>query len=401
MGHSCGSVTEKDDKKISIALLSSIVILTMQYFLIVILNLMNTSMVTNIQLISKIIVGLVYLYALPIVVKRSKGKLLLFYFIFVGIFLTHYLLYPDVRSELVSIGVTFFTMALPSFIYALSLRNLNVLKKVMNKASLIVFILGIILGFLIVLKIVDLGDYSMALSYYMLLPALINMDELLSKFSIKSFIILLGSLIVILALGSRGAMICVVIFTILKLIKFEHRLTIKSFLGYSFILFGGGIVLINFEKILTSIYELLLNYGINSRSIKLFLGDDIHLSGRDGLYEKVLKEISLYPLLGRGIGSDRIIIGNGYVHNILLEILINFGVIIGSIIISIILLMLLKILFEKNNLNYNIYIIWIAFGFIHLMVSSSYWSDQKFWILLGLLVNGLFLKDRPLQNKIL
>jgi hypothetical protein len=33
-------------------------------------------------------------------------------------------------------------------------------------------------------------------------------------------------------------------------------------------------------------------------------------------------------------------------------------------------------------------IIWISLGFVHLMVSSSYIVDMKFWIMVGLLANS-------------
>ncbi len=60
----------------------------------------------------------------------------------------------------------------------------------------------------------------MSLSYYMLLPTIIYMNEFLDRISIKSGLVLAMSLLVILALGSRGgAIMCIGIFTILKLIK--------------------------------------------------------------------------------------------------------------------------------------------------------------------------------------
>ncbi len=88
-----------------------------------------------------------------------------------------------------------------------------------------------------------------------------------------------------------------------------------------------GMLFLN--EILEYIYEFLLNFGIRSRSIQLFLRDDVYLSGRDKIYDSVIEEISNNPILGIGLAGDRRIIGGGYAHNIFIEILANFGIVIG------------------------------------------------------------------------
>ena len=65
--------TFNDDKKISIALMAFYVILMIQYFILIFFNLeTNVTSASRIQLISKILVGVLFLYALPIVWKRAK-----------------------------------------------------------------------------------------------------------------------------------------------------------------------------------------------------------------------------------------------------------------------------------------------------------------------------------------
>jgi len=50
--------------------------------------------------------------------------------------------------------------------------------------------------------------------------------------------------------------------------------------------------------------------------------------------------------------------------------------------------MIFKSLLTKDKEKYNMIIIWISFGFVSFMVSSSYSIDLKFWILIGLIVNN-------------
>nr|WP_312579452.1 O-antigen ligase family protein [Sedimentibacter sp.] len=379
----------EDDRKISIALMASFVILTIQYLVLIYFNLIATSIGSSIQLLSKGLVGLIYIYALPTALKRSLNKFLKVYLIAVFIFLLHYLIFPENREYIIDLLFPFFFTSLPAFIYALSIRDFGVLKSIMKKASYIVFVFGLFLGLVIFLGRSSVGVYSMSLSYYMLLPAIMFLDELLDELSLKTLLFTVLSLIIILALGSRGAILCVVVFVLLKFIRPNSKRTYKRAIGH-FSLFGLGILaFIFFEQIIMNIYNFLLRFGISSRTLILFLRDEVSLSGRDRIYETIIKEITGNPIVGIGIAGDRPLFTSGYVHNIFFEILADFGIILGFFLSLGIILLTIKSLFIKDRAKYNLVIIWISLGFVHLMVSSSYLIDIKFWILLGLMINIL------------
>ncbi|WP_252314144.1 hypothetical protein [Sinobaca sp. H24] len=104
----------------------------------------------------------------------------------------------------------------------------------MNKSSFLVFIIGAILGILIITGNLTADEYSMALSYYMLLPAIIYFDKFFDKYSLINSLFVIISLIVILALGSRGAILCFLIFAILKIVRNDNFLTYKKAFSYLF-----------------------------------------------------------------------------------------------------------------------------------------------------------------------
>lgn len=133
------------------------------------------------------------------------------------------------------------------------------------------------------------------------------------------------------------------------------------------------------------LYKLLSTLGINSRSILLFLSGEIHLSGRDRLYGLVIDAIINDPLSGIGVAGDRRIIGGSYAHNFFIEVLGNFGVIIGLVFSIAFLLLIIRSLATKDKSKYSMIAIWLCYGFVHLMVSSSYLEDIKFWIFAGIL----------------
>lgn len=379
--------TYREDKKISIALMSSFVILTIQYFILIYFNLLESGAGSRIQLISKLLVGVAFLFALPPVLKRSKIKAFEVYVLSIFVFLLHYAIFSENRVYMLNILFPFFFMSLPAFIYTLSIKDLGVFKIMMKKSSYIVFVFGLLIGILVFLGKISVGAYSMSLSYYMLLPTILFLDELMDKFSLKAIIFASVSLLIILALGSRGAILCIVVFVLLKFARPNSMRTYKRALGHFSIIGAGVVVLIFFEKILMSLYSFLQGFGINSRTLILLLRENIYLSGRDQIYEMVIEEIINHPFLGIGLAGDTRIIGSSYVHNFFIEAIGNFGVVLGSFIGVGIIIIIINSLLAKDTFKYNLTIVWLCLGFVHLMVSSSYLIDMKFWIFLGLIIN--------------
>jgi hypothetical protein len=388
----------QDDKKISIALMSSFVVLTIQYFILIYFNLVETNTGSYIRLLSKGLVGLTFIYALPAVLRRSKIKFIGVYFVAMFIFLMHYVIFPENRIYIISLLFPLFFMCLPAFIYTLSIREFFIFKEVTRRAGYIVFVVGFLIGVLIFMKKASIGSYSMSLSYYMLLPTLVFFNEIMEKLSIKNFVFFILSMLIILSLGSRGAVLCILLFIFLKFFSPHSK---KSFtkIIISFSILGIGIItLIFLDKIIELFYNLLLSYGINSRTLRLFLSGGVYLSGRDRIYGSVIVEILQRPLLGIGIAGDRRFIGGGYAHNLFIEILGNFGIAFGLIISICLLILIIKSLFIKGKENYDLIIMWLSLGFVHLMVSSSYLIDIKFWIFIGLIMN--LIKGKKVYNKL-
>lgn len=329
------SKSNKVDKKISNALMTSFVVLTIQYFVLVYFNLIETSTGSSVQLLSKGLVGLAFLHVLPSVLKRSKIKFIGVYFIAVFIFLIHYMIFPDNRAYIIDLIFSFFFICLPVFLYTLSIYDFSIFKDTMKKTSYTIFVVGLLLGILILLGRASIGAYSMPLSYYMLLPTIIFIDELLDKLSFKVLVFAVISLLVILSLGARGPILCILIFVLLKLFKPNSKRTLRRVIVYFSLICLGAFALIFLDEIVRYTYDSLLKIGIRSRTLSLFLRDGIHLSGRDRIYKNIISEIMENPILGIGLAGDRRILygNNAYVHNIFIELIGNFGLLFGSIVL--------------------------------------------------------------------
>lgn len=381
----------KEDRLISIAIMSSFAVLIIQYFILYYFNISESPMGSQIQLMSKVIVGLFFLTSFPIVMKRNWLMFVSTYMVSAFIFLYNYLVFPQNSEALMSIVFPFFFTCLPTFVYSFSINDKNILLNIMYKVSDIVFIVGALIGILVFTNRISIGAYSISLSYYMLLPAIINVYRFFIKKSASQIIKVIVSLVVILALGSRGAIMCLGVYIILAFIKNIKKLTFTSLLSYTSIFLVLILGIICFENIIASIYEILANLGISSRTLYLFMQDNLHLSGRETLYDVIIRQIIENPIIGIGIAGDRTFIG-GYSHNIFIELLSGFGVIIGSIIIVTIVLICYKAIHNKNKLDSNISIIWFSLGFIPLLVSGTYLTSFKFWIFLGIAIRVI--KDK-------
>ncbi|OWZ83230.1 hypothetical protein [Natranaerobius trueperi] len=112
--------------------------------------------------------------------------------------------------------------------------------------------------------------------------------------------------------------------------------------------------------------------------------------GRDNIYMDVLGEALNHPITGIGLTGD-VTYRGGYVYNFFIEILSHFGLIIGILIIVAVVLAIIKTIFNKNPYIANMCLIWLGYGFVHL-VSNSYLTSFRFWIFLGKVLKGLNLK---------
>lgn len=380
---------EAGDKKISLAIMSSFGILTIQYFILLCFQLIGTSTGQLIQLLSKSIVGFFYLIALPTVLRRNKVKFTIIYLIAIILFLYNSLVYSQNWGYLKLIIFPLFFTCLPSFIYAYSIDDQEILMDIIEKVSIMVFVVGFILSMLVFIGKFSVGAYSMTLSYYMLLPSIIYLNKFMDNFSLKYGTVLIILFFIIFSLGSRGPVLCIGIFTIIKVLDSFDRMNYVRFLSYIIIFLIVIIGLLYYDDILLYAYNLLLSIGINSRTLRLFSSKNLNIRSRVEIYKTVFENVMLSPILGIGMAGDRLVLGGMYTHNIFLELLASHGFIVGIIIIIALLFILIKAFFIKDDTKHNIFIIWISIGFIPLLVSGSYLLDLNFWILMGLASKAL------------
>ncbi len=112
------TLNKTEHQRVCTAVMAPLAILTSQYFVLLFFDILGGPMEQRVQLVSKIVVALVFLYAYPVVWRKNKVRVINIYLIFSTIFLIHYLMFPENRVYIQEAVFPFFFMCLPSFIYS-------------------------------------------------------------------------------------------------------------------------------------------------------------------------------------------------------------------------------------------------------------------------------------------
>lgn len=197
-----------------------------------------------------------------------------------------------------------------------------------------------------------------------------------------SIALIIISVIYIISLGTRGAVIWLIIFMTASMIVYNvHQRKISKWL----ILFGVMLIIaFYFDKILLWLSDLISRLGLSMRIFnKLTEGSFIVSESRDYISTKVIELIKQNPLYGYGILSDRRLIGT-YSHNLALEVFLDFGVIAGSIILLWGAYKVIAAFVKAPTLGHRIFELVLFSSSVGILLSSgSYLFSPLFFVLLA------------------
>lgn len=216
------------------------------------------------------------------------------------------------------------------------------------------------------------------------------------------YIILLAWIALYVIYANRGVLFCMVGIFIIYLFIFTP---LKQRVLFGSSLTTAGIALFIFRDDITSFFEAFLGeQNVASRTMRLILqGGFLSTSGRNIFYSNAINLIKENPF-GYGLGFDRLAsveIGMSpvYVHNIFLELLLNYGIILGSIIIVFILGIGARVLLSnKFQDSYRrIFAVLYVMGFIQLLFSSSIF--ESIYLSTALLVTVIMIGNQKTIQK--
>lgn len=295
-----------------------------------------------------------------------------------------------------TVWVKYWSQCVPIFILAGCVRDFE---RVYHYLVLLMRIFPYV-GFLsfYYFQIGSLGDeelYSASMTYHYLLPAVVLSYDIIKKFSIWSLVPFFISLFMIFGFGSRGPLVSlllsVLIFILLNDGSFKSK--IKVIIPVVVI---GVFIIGRSGMLLDSAYGIYSNNNMSTRAIttmsnETFLEDD----ARSRITRIGMDRVMMNPVWGTGLVNDRIYIqkelnsieaAHGwYPHNFFVEILMQFGVILGIVVFCLFFRTLYRSYKSSSTPeSRSVLLIFIGAYFFPLMFSGSYLEWNGFYALMGL-----------------
>ena len=280
------------------------------------------------------------------------------------------------------------------FGYALirSIINLSDFEKQMKKISIILIIFYSIQCLQPLLHTYWIIDgkqmvYNMTFGYSIQFPIIFLIYFYLKEKNIIFLIFGFLGIIEIILFGSRGPLIGIFIYSIMQFIKYKKKnknLRIILSLILIIIIF----LILSNNLLIQNTLQFLSEHGITSRTLSKLANDVVtDDTGRSIVRQGILELLNKFNIcFGYGPLGDHVLTGH-YSHNILLEVIITFGIVVGPIlIVAFIFSFLYSYIKSKNTLINNYILIFACLSLPKLFVSSSFWRESNFWILLGLIV---------------
>lgn len=249
---------------------------------------------------------------------------------------------------------------------------------------------------------VVLEEDNMYVAYNLLPSAIYLMYYASIKLRKKYWIIAIVSALTMFVYGTRGPILCIIVYVAVYLIhRFSKTTSKRKFALILIALLALAIILIYddlFIKLASVISNVFERFGFSTRIFDFYVSGDVAVSkGRDYLTNQVLEAIGRNPFIGYGFTGDQYLLGV-YCHNLVYEMWCHFGVILGSLILLALAgLTIVALIKSRSNKKIFFFVVMlISMIYVKLMLSGTYTMEPYFYFMLGVFVavNRKFYKIR-------
>ena len=333
---------------------------------------MSEASAANFRVVSS---ALFVLLAFPIVLKRNFVLTLITYIIFILLFSYSLITNPLTQEYIINEGLKLtLPICLPVFLSYVSMRDRDLLMKVLLIVSGFITLVGVLYTFFLLQgRLYTESIYNMSIGYSLLYPMVLFFSSKKTFLQLVSFILMA----LVFFIGSRGPVIVFGVYVIISLLRRKRLSSVLPVILLALIVFYN----------LDSIFVILEKFfGFESRSLYLLTSGEMlsHIGGREDIYATAKKALNEVPLLGYGIFGDRVAL-NAFSHNFFIEVILDFGYIFGVTFLVIFFLIIIRTYLKSNSENRDILLIFFVMSMVPLMVSGSFTKDISFYIFLGVI----------------
>lgn len=179
-----------------------------------------------------------------------------------------------------------------------------------------------------------------------------------------------------LSMGARGPVLVIVVYLFVKILQSSNvKAWAKTMIGL--LIAGLTVLFLNSSWYLSALRfakASLTALGVSTRIIDLAIKGTVasHLSGRDELYDIVIRKIAERPYIGYGVYGEWPWI-HWSAHNMALELMVHFGVILGSLLLLWLVVLTIRAYVKTPNvIARQFLLIWICFVFVRGFFGGSY-----------------------------
>lgn len=333
--------------------------------------------------------------------KLLKSKDIVFVLCCIVYYLLNYIIFPENADYLDQHFFSFAFLALPYFFVGTTLEIRKFLD-VFYLISVVSIIVGAFYQSFYVQSSAYLGDvdaeqYNMSAAYSILPHVLMASWIAMRDLKILKMLVMLLGIFLLLALGTRGPVVCEIIFIIIYLLLFKPT---KYKILKNITILSIGICILSFiDTIMLSLQLFIMQMGLSTRIFdKFFEGELGNSSGRDEISTRLFSQLMIDDsILGHGILGSFNYVGT-YPHNIFVEFVFSFGWIPGIVLLFIIFILLFVAMHHAKTEERGFLLLLICATIVKLNFSSTFIDDALFFMLIGYCIHcikwGMSLKMR-------
>ena len=309
----------------------------------------------------------------------------------------------EYSSEWLREAYKIFVRAFPYYLVARAVREYDRLEKHLE-ITMRVIVIAVLIVMAIKSRQGTMERYDMTLAYMIYPASIIAFPMLYNKFTFSNLLFFALACILLIFNGTRGPLACLIFWMLIYLIM---KLKKPNKTNVFFLLLGSMILafsILNLSLILQFLEEKAESLGVSVRVISsIKTGNFFESLGRIKIYQAALNVLMTYPLTGVGIITERRLISEllqgdkqflgSYPHLIFLELIVQFGIIIGTILCIYLISSIIKRLKRNETVYKRVWCLFFAIGFLPLLFSGSYLESEAFFLFLGLTMNGRMLKE--------
>lgn len=248
----------------------------------------------------------------------------------------------------------------------------------------------------------EVDSDMMGLAYLLLPNVIICFLSAFQRNLLISWIAGIIGVFMLFVAGTRGAIVALAVFFLLYLVLYKlprgrHKIRTIVMIGVV------GLLIITY---FTTFFEYTSGLGFGTRIYDQLTGNaEMTGSGREDMHAISIQEIMNQGFFGHGIFGEqylyRDIVGKcTYPHNIILEILLQFGIFVGGILVVLVFYVPFKAyMLEVKIRDYNnaMFIVALATAiYMNLIFSYTFWTTPMFFFVLSYLIR-IICSKRPIK----